>query len=326
MDDVVLHETFEGSAFAEARVNGSVIQNVKLLGKTSKNNRDYSEQALNDAVRLYEQVGFYFDHPTKKELRERGGARSVRDLAGKILNPRRQGNGVRGDVQLLDFKESSAAPFVKALAEQMPDMAGFSHRAAGKLTKGKDGGNDVVESLSHVFAQELVTDPATTNGLFESLESSDEPHKGDKEMEIKDLTLEGLRKDRPDLVKSIETLIAEGAEIKALRANNVKMKDEAELREKADAKAAHAVLIEKKLKDSKLHEDVITETFKGQLVEAKDEKAIDALIEDRKELAEKRKKTGPRSTETNMDEAFKNAEKFEEVTDDHIEEALALFN
>ena len=324
MDDIVLHETFEGSAFAEARVSGSVIQNVKLLGHISKNKRTYSEQAMNDAVRLYENVGVYFDHPTKRELRERGGARSVRDLAGKIRSPRRRGNEVRGDVQLLDVGESGST-LIKALAEQMPDMVGFSHRAAGKLTKGKDGGNDVVESLSHVFAQELVTDPATTTGLFESLESS-EPSGKDKEMEIKDLTLEGLRRDRPDLVKSIETEIAEGAEIKTLRADNVKMKDEAELREKADAKAAHTALVLKKLKESKLRDDVITDTFKGQLLLAKDEKAIDALLLDRKELAEKRKKTGPRSTETNMDEAFKSAGTFEEITDDHLEEAVALFN
>lgn len=325
MEETVLHETFEGSAFAEATISGSVIHNVKLLGEISKNKRTYSEKSLNDAVALYENVGFYFDHPTKRELRERGGSRKVMDLAGKVRNARRQGKEVRGDVQLLDFKESNAAPFVKALAEQMPEMAGFSHRAAGKITKGKDGANDVVESLSHVFAQELVTDPATTSGLFESLEHPDDPT-GENEMEIKDLTLEGLRKDRPDLVRSIETEIAEGAEMKALKADNVRMKDEAELREKEDKKTAHKALVQKKLTDSKLHEDVITETFRGQLNEAKDEKVIDALIDDRKELAEKRKKSGPRSTETNMDEALRTQGEFEKVTDDHLEEAMALFN
>ncbi len=324
MDETVLHETFEGSAFAEAQVSGSVIQNVKLLGAISKNKRTYSEQAMNDAVRLYENVGVYFDHPTKRELRERGGARSVRDLAGKIRSPRRQGNDVRGDIQLLDVGESGST-LIKALAEQMPDMVGFSHRAAGKLTKGKDGANDVVEGLSHVFAQELVTDPATTNGLFESLEHPDPSGKED-EMEIKDLTLEGLRKDRPDLVKSIETEIAEGAEIKTLKADNVRMKDEAELREKEDRTTAHAALVGKKLKDSKLPEKAITKTFKTQLVEAKDEKAIDALLADRKEMWDLRVKKGPRSTETNMDESFKSNGTFEEITDDHIEEAVGLFN
>ncbi len=326
MDETVLHETFEGSAFAEATISGSVIQNVKLLGKVSKNKRTYSEQAMSDAASLYENVGFYFDHPTKKELQERGGARKVLDLAGKIRNARVVGEGVRGDVQLLDFPESKGAPFVKALAEQMPEMAGFSHRAAGKITKGKDGANDVVESLSHVFAQELVTDPATTNGLFESLENPNDPNKGENEMEINDLTLEGLRRDRPDLVTGIETAIVEGAEVKALKAENLKLKDEAELREKDDAKAAHAVMVEKKLKDSKLSDDVITETFTKTLFEAKDEKAIDELIDDRKDLAKKRGKSGPRSTETNMDEALRTAGEFEELTEDHMEEAVACFN
>ena len=326
MDDVAIHEQWEESPFAESNVSGSVIHNVKLLGKLSKNKRTYSEQALKDAVRLYENVPVYFDHPTDKEMRERKGVRSVRDIAGKIRNPRRGADGIRGDVQLIDMAEAGGfnpKAFVTALAEQMPEMVGFSHRASGKITRGKDGASDVVESLAHVFAQELVTEPATTDGLFESLQ---EPQKKEPDMDWKDITLESLKANCPALVTAVETGIQESAEVKAMKAENTKLRDEAELRANADKKAAHVALVEKKLKDSKLHEDVITETFRGQLNEAKDEKAIDALIDDRKELAEKRKKSGPKSTETNMDEALRTQGEFEAITDDHMEEALALFN
>ncbi len=69
-----LIEAQDGSTtFAEAHVDrdSSVIQNVTLLGKVSKNGRRYSSKAMDDAVRLYDGVGFYLDHPTAAELKAR---------------------------------------------------------------------------------------------------------------------------------------------------------------------------------------------------------------------------------------------------------------
>jgi hypothetical protein len=330
MEDEQLHESFEGSPFEESSVSGNVISNVKLLSSVSRNGRTYSEQAMKDAQRLYENVAVYFDHPTSRELKERGGTRKVRDLAGKVLNPRRGAGEIRGDIQLIDVAEggdASPRAFIAALAEQMPDMVGFSHRAAGKLTKGKAGAGDVVESLSHVYAHELVTDPATTNGLFESLQTTDEPSgKEENEMEIKDLTLEGLRKERPDLIKAVQAEIEESAEMTALKAENTRLKDAQELRENEDKERKHKEMVAELLKEAKLPEKVVTDTFKAQLEEAKDKAAVEALIADRKLLAENSKGKGPRSVEVDMDEAFRASGTFEDVTDDHLEEAVKLFH
>jgi hypothetical protein len=301
-----------------------VIHNVKLLGNISRNKRTYSEQAMKDAVGLYEHVAVYFDHPTKSELRDRSGVRSVRDLAGKILNPRRGTGEIRGDVQMIDIPENGSVnpkTFLTALVEQMPDMAGFSHRAQGKLKRGEDG--DVVESLSHVDALELVTEPATSNGLFESLERTNDPQ--ESEMEMKDLTLEGLTKDRPDLVKAIETAIQESAEIKDLKAENAKLKDAKELREKADALTAHKALAAKLLEDAKLPDQVVTDSFTSQLEDAKDEAAMKELIEDRQLMAKSLKPTGPRSTERDPATVLKADGEFSEITDDVVEEAVGMF-
>ena len=325
MDTEVLHESFEGSPFTESHISGNVIHNVKLLGSVSRNKRTYSEQAMKDAVRLYENAPAFFDHPTKSELRERDGVRSVRDLAGKILNPRRLTGEIRGDIQMIDVPENGSVnpkTFLTALVEQMPDMAGFSHRAQGTIKKGSDG--DVVEGLTDVFALELVTEPATSNGLFESLERTRDPQ--ETEMEMKDLTLEGLKRDRADLVKAIETAINESAEIKTLREDNTKLKDERELRENADKLEAHKALAAKLLEAAKLPKDFVTESFRGQLEAAKDEAAMKELLDDRQLLVKASKSKGPRSIETDLDKMLesKGDGEYEEVNDDLVEEFVGL--
>lgn len=159
-----------GEFLREAAVDGLLVQNVSLLGKVSKNGRTYSEQAMQDAVRLYDGARFYLDHPTSSELRARDGNRSVRDLAGRIRNPRQVGERVRGSIELLDREPTKSLVF--ALAEQMPEQAGLSHRARGEV-RVNDAGQQVVETLSEVFAVELVTEPATVEGLFESVKQGE---------------------------------------------------------------------------------------------------------------------------------------------------------
>ena len=310
-----------GEALAEATVDrkSNVIQNVTLLGKHSRNGRTYSDRALEDAVRLYENAPFFLDHPTDREMRDRKGTRSVLDLAGRIRNPRRVGDMVRGTIEVLDVQPAKNLIF--ALAEQMPTAAGNSHRVLGRVKR--EGDTEVVEGLDKVFAVELVTDPATTSGLFESIEDklNDPPQEGDT-MEYKNLTLATLRENRADLVKSIKKEIAESEEQKKLVAENKELKDKVQLQEKADAEREREDLVATKLKGAELPEAVITDVFKEQLAEAKDEAAIDALIEDRKGLA-KPKGKAPRSVERDPDKAIREQhEQFEELTDAHIAEAV----
>ena len=144
-------------------------------------------------------------------------------------------------------------------------------------------------------------------------------------MDMKDLTLEGLSKDRPDLVTAIETAINEGAEIKDLRAENTALKDAKELRENADKLEAHKALAAKVLVEAKLPEQVVTDSFKAQLEEAKDEAAMKELIDDRQLLARTIKAKGPRSTETDPDKILESQGDYEDLTDDVIEEAVGLF-
>lgn len=157
----------EDGVLTEARVQRSEgrLNDLPLLGRVSKNGRIYTEKALRDAARLYDGARSFLDHPVEGELRDRDGVRSVRDLIGKIENPRVAGDRVRGDLVLL---ESPHRDLVLSLAERAPELVGMSHRARGQVRQDEQG-RQIVESLDKVFALELVTEPATVGGLQEAL-------------------------------------------------------------------------------------------------------------------------------------------------------------
>jgi hypothetical protein len=245
-------------------------------------------------VRLYNHAPFYFDHPTEQQLRERKGARSVLDLAGEILNPRRVGDHVKGDLHVLEREPTSSLAF--ALAEQMPHRAGMSHRGRGTLRPGAPGQPDIVESLAEVFAVELVTDPATTAGLFESVTQ-------EEQVDFKTLTLAELKKQRPDLIKELDEAVERDDALEAEKAKSKKLEEQVTELTKGDATRARAALVTTKLAEAKLPAVLVTEAFKTQLAEAKDEAAVDALIAERKTIAKSVKPgSAPKSTERDLDE------------------------
>jgi hypothetical protein len=286
-----------GDAFREARVDRDqrMITNVTLGGRVSKNGRTYSEQALNDAVRLFAHAPFYLDHPTEAEMRERKGVRSVLDLAGEVVNPRRAGDQVRGDLHVLEREPTASLVF--ALAEQMPHMAGNSLRARGTIRPGVNGASDVVEGLAEVFGVELVTDPATTAGLFESVNQGDD-------MDFKTLTAADIKKHRPELIEALLKETPSAAEAAALARENKALKEQIADRDATQAERDRAVLITQKLAEAKLPDVLVTEQFKTQLKEAANPAAVSALIAERKAIAGKVKfgRSTPRSTEVNLDE------------------------
>lgn len=161
---ISLQADFTEGVFDRAR---NVIRNVVLLGPRSRNNRRYTESAMRNAVRLFSGVKAYLDHPSKED--DRNGRRSIRDLAGRFVNPRFEGGKVRADFEGLPNENGK---LYMDIAERMPEIAGNSHNAFGKWRR--EGGTVVVEELTKVVSVDLVTEPATTNGLFESKEKSEQ--------------------------------------------------------------------------------------------------------------------------------------------------------
>lgn len=132
-----------------------------LCGLTSRNGRDYTE-ALETAAPLYDGVKVYAGHPRRDAMDE---DRQLRDWVGIVQAARFvPGRGIVGDVRL-----RKAGPLFAEIIEAAQDFStdvGFSHVADGDTRL--DGDREIVEEIREVFSVDLVTNPATTRGMYES--------------------------------------------------------------------------------------------------------------------------------------------------------------
>lgn len=140
-----------------------IIHGVKILGRESDNGRTYSDQAMSDAARLYEGAEVNIDHDRKEPHRERG----LLEGFGQLKNVVQKADGVFGDLHYL--KSHPATNVFLERADRFPEKIGLSHNADGKASR--KGGKLIVESISRVNSVDVVRNPATNKGLFESKET-----------------------------------------------------------------------------------------------------------------------------------------------------------
>jgi hypothetical protein len=137
-----------------------VIRGVKLLGPRSRNGRVYQEEALREAVPLYEGAKVNVNHPNGHPA----GVRDYRDRIGILRHVRyEEGRGLFGD--LLYNPKHALAEQLAWDAEHLPSNVGLSHNVLARTSS--DGSQTIVEAILRVFSVDLVADPATTGGLFE---------------------------------------------------------------------------------------------------------------------------------------------------------------
>lgn len=142
-----------------------VVAGVRILGASSKNGREYSEQAMQQAATIYEGLGVNVNHPDRKNASvERGVGDGIGWLSGVKYIPEQK--AVVGDLNIL--KEHPLAGLLFEAAERNPKRFGLSHNAEGRM--GTKGGKRVVESIESVRSVDIVQTPATNTGLFESEE------------------------------------------------------------------------------------------------------------------------------------------------------------
>lgn len=157
---------FTGTLFESAKAEKGVIRGVKIIGHISKNGggRRYTESALKQAVGLYEGAKVYLNHPKGE------GDRDARDVLGHFEGVVAKPDGLYGD--LYHFESHEFAPRLQEAVtnKKLANNIGMSHNATGKMSR-KDG-KQVVESIEAVHSVDLVSDPATVRGLFESVEAS----------------------------------------------------------------------------------------------------------------------------------------------------------
>lgn len=277
IEDAPLVETYLGLPSQESidSENG-LVKGIKILGETSTNGRRYRREVREEAISLYEGKPVNLNHPPPDKPDQ---PRSVLDRFGLIENVKERGDGLYGDFKF-NPNHSYALTFLW-WAKHSPGSVGFSHNAAGRLRRSR--GLTEVDKITQVFHVDLVGDPATTKGLFEQ-----QLPPGEEEMNYSEITLESLNAERPDLIKSVteqvKTSLKEDEEYKQLKEENAQLKKKVDEHEVKEAARSKKEKIEKLLAESKLPEVALTDVFKDQLLEAKDDETIKGLIEDRKKL------------------------------------------
>ena len=158
---IITETTFQESA-PRVDAEAGVIYGVKLLGEKSKNGRRYTRKAMKEATSLYDGRKSYVNHPERDKLTE---DRRFEDWSGIFRNViYREGEGIFADQHLRKASDHFAG--IIEAAQKFPTAVGYSHVANGETRM--DGDTEIVESIEKVFSIDLVTDPATTGGFFES--------------------------------------------------------------------------------------------------------------------------------------------------------------
>ena len=140
---------------------GGVIRGVKILGPTSRNGREYLPEALARAVGLYDGAKVNVNHPKGHPL----SPRDYQERIGVIRNVQhRAGEGIFADFHF-NPKHYLSEQLIWD-AEHAPENVGFSHNVQARTAR--RGETTLVEEILRVHSVDLVADPATTHGLFES--------------------------------------------------------------------------------------------------------------------------------------------------------------
>jgi hypothetical protein len=154
--EALRQETLEILAEATADREQNLVRNVVLLGPASRNGYRYTAEAMQQAVPLYEQRPIFLDHAETAAAPTR---RALRDFAGQVVQPRLEGERLRGDLRLL----GPHTAWLFDLIEAAPRDIGMSHVVLGR--RNPDGQS--VEHIERVISVDIVAFPATTSSFQE---------------------------------------------------------------------------------------------------------------------------------------------------------------
>ena len=277
--------------------DGGLIHGIKIIGLESKNGRSYPTKVLESAIEKYENVRVNVDHSQDPKK-----PRSYTDRMGIIKHVMLKEDGLYGD-----FYYNPQHPMAKQLewdAINAPQNVGFSHVIQGKVKK--QNGKVVIEEIRKVQSVDLVADPATTQGLFESEVPTQE-----EGTNMDDVTLDKLKTERPDLVTAIsESAISDHADSEEQKAKQKKIeenlstleKENKQLKEDAD-KAKKEIAFKALIESSGVDPEKIDEKMLEHL-KTVDEETAKMLLENMKVGVSSNGK--PKSTEQNAKENIDN--------------------
>jgi hypothetical protein len=279
--------------------DAGLLRGVKLLGLVSKNGREYPEATLARAASLYDGAKVNVNHPKGHPL----APRDYQDRLGTIRNViARPSEGLFGDLQY-NPKHALAEQLLWD-AEHAPENVGFSHNVQARTAK--RGEQTIVEEILAVQSVDLVADPATTRGLFESdspvFGSKDQTHArgGERESGREGGSPTSATQESPPLLVSpspspslCERCVDQTTEIERLREQITELQAAQAIAHKRAAIAA--LLVEHGLPpmgagqvppDTVMANAITSETFIESLLAAPDEPAMRQLIRERAALIE----------------------------------------
>ncbi len=142
-----------------------ILNGVCLFGrKESANPRIYSNKAVDSLVNLAEGCKCYADHPTKDEIKQRDGCRSIIDWIGVFEGARRDGDKV-----MANFRVREAYwDLIKDIAIIQPQGMGMSINAQVQVHQADDGMESVADVVK-LRSVDAVSDGATISNIWESL-------------------------------------------------------------------------------------------------------------------------------------------------------------
>jgi len=166
MTEILYETTYTAGDAVRIDREAGVIFGVKIIGCESRNGRHYPNDTLRQAIPLYENSKVNLDHPDGDPRKPR----SYHARFGMIRNVQlRENEGLYADFWF-NPKHTIAEQLLWD-AEHAPDNVGFSHNVEAVVRRqSPDGGTTaLVERIVAVRSVDLVADPATTQGLFESV-------------------------------------------------------------------------------------------------------------------------------------------------------------
>lgn len=231
-DQIVEHFTFEiveghdGDALEEG---SSLVRGVKLLGLTSKNGRNYDTHGVRStAIEHLNGARVFVNHPAQPS-----DSRRYEDQIGSVESAKYvSGKGFYGDVRF-----NPKHPVYEQLnwdIRNNPKGLGMSINATLSVARQRDNqGRLVVEGIRSIRSVDLVTHPATTDGVFEH-EETDVPELTTEELleQVRQNpeVLEQLQKSQEDESKqaeiqaALESAQAELAQLKSERDAEIRLK------------------------------------------------------------------------------------------------------
>jgi hypothetical protein len=239
---------------------------------------------------LYDGAKVNVNHPKGHPL----SPRDYQDRLGVVRGVEfRAGEGLFGDLHF-NPKHALSEQLVWD-AEHAPQNVGMSHNVLARTSR--SGNDTIVEAITKVQSIDLVADPATTAGLFESQEppkgypaESEEPERGTSRsaidyqlLTLDAVTLEQLRLHRPDLLREAEREFA--PQLDEVR----RQLDEAVARQQASQRRQricellqeHGLPLPAGDEGSRR---IVSDEFVEALMKAVDEPAVRRLVRERAEL------------------------------------------